>query len=173
MKSLSSAVLLVIVMGLVSFVIYNNRDTYSTNYKALCVSSCVKQDMTQILERGDYTYILRNKNYSNFVLKYSDYSANGAFYLTANYKDANGEIIRIKGMSFDIDKSEMEWPLVGDAAISFENDKIIVTGNKKIFESVASQFSEKLDEALKNMKIVASLHDDELKPKMLLNGQER
>lgn len=114
MKSLSSAVLLVIVMGLVSFVIYNNRDTYSTNYKALCVSSCVKQDMTQILERGDYTYILRNKNYSNFVLKYSDYSANGAFYLTANYKDANGEIIRIKGMSFDIDKSEMELPLIGD-----------------------------------------------------------
>ena len=76
-------------------------------------------------------------------------------------------------MAFDIDKSEMEWPLIGDAAISFENDKILVTGNKKIFESVASQFSEKLDEALKNMKIVASLHDDDLKPKMLLNGQER
>lgn len=168
MKKISPGLILLAIVGILSFLVYNNRD------KALCVSSCVKQDMTQQLEKGNYTYILRNKNFSNFVLKYSDsLSSSGAFYLTANYKDANGDIIRVKGMSFDIDKSEMEWPFIGDAAISFENDKIYVSGNEKIFESVAEQFSKKLDEALHNMRNVAYLHDDDLKPKQLLNGKER
>lgn len=174
MKKLSSALVVLAVVAMVSFLLYNNRDTYSTSYKALCVNSCVKQDMTQQLERGNYTYILRNKKFSNFVLKYSDsLSASGAFYLTANYKDINGNIIRVKGMSFDIDKSEMKWPFIGDAAISFEDDKIYVYGNEKIFESVAEQFSGKLDEALHNMRNVAYLHDDDLKPKQLLNGKEK
>lgn len=173
MKVIKSSIVYVLIFCVVSFFVYNNRDSYSTSYKPLCVSDCVKKDMTRELESGDYTYILKSDSFNNFALKYSNYTATGAFYLTANYKDDNGNIVRVTGMSFDIDKSQMSWPFIGDAAISYEDGKIFITGNKKIFESVSSEFRHKLDDALYNMKLVASQHDDELKPKKLLNGQEK
>lgn len=173
MKVIKSSIVYVLIFCVVSFFVYNNRDSYSTSYKPLCVGDCVKQDMTSELENGNYIYILESSRFSNFALKYSNYTATGAFYLTANYKDDNGDIVRVTGMSFDIDKSQMSWPFIGDAAISYEDGKIFITGNKKIFESVSSEFRHKLDDALYNMKLVASQHDDELKPKKLLNGQEK
>lgn len=165
-------ILTLFIIFLIGFLVYNNRDTYSTNYKALCLSDCVKKDMTDYIGSGDYSYILNNPRFSNFVLKYSNYSAYGAFYLTANYKDDNGDIIRVKGMAFDIDKKDISWPFIGDAAISVEDGKIFVTGDKKIFDSVAGTFSKKLDSALNNMKNVVQIHNEELKPKMRLNGEK-
>lgn len=173
MKFIKSGIIFALVLCVISFLVYNNRDSYSTSYKPLCVGDCVKKDMTRELESGDYTYILKSSRFSNFSLKYSSYSSEGAFYLTGNYKDDNGDIVRVTGMSFNIDKSQMSWPFVGDAAISYEDGKIFITGSPKIFESVSSEFRSKLQDALYNMKLSANQHDDELKPKKLLNGQEK
>lgn len=173
MKIVKSGIICTLILCVISFLVYNNRDSYSINYKPFCIGDCVKKDMTRQIESGDYSYILKSSRFSNFALKYTNYSAEGAFYLTANYKDNNGDIIRVTGMSFNIDKSLISWPLIGDARISYENGKIFITGSSEIFESVSSEFRSKLQDALYNMKLSTSQHDDELKPKQLLNGQEK
>ena len=155
------------------FLLFSLRSEISPEYKPFCMNDCIKKDMTRYLEGGDYTYILKSDRYNNFSLKYSDYASTGAFYLTANYKENKGKTARVKGMSFDNDKSQMDWPFIGDAAITYENGKIFMSGNDKIFNSVASEFANKLDDALRNMKNVSAMHNEELKPKVLLNGEER
>jgi len=171
-----------VIFGLVAFLIVvlvlsftsNTSSEADKNLHSVCYSDCVKTDITEQLGYGDHVWIISSERYKNFVLKYSRFlSSEGAFKLTATYKDNNGKEVKLDGMSFDIDPDDIWWPVVGNAELVFENGRIYLIGDKGILKSNLGTFVNKLDKAAYILSITASNHDDGLKPVTLLDGTKK
>lgn len=145
----------------------------STTYDSTCYSNCKEKDVTKSLGSSSNIWKLNNNKYEDLVLSYSSLlSKSGSFELSGTYTDANGEKIRLSGKSFDVEDSEIYWPMFGDAKITFKDGKIFLTGDEKIFKSTQEEFINKVDKAAYMLTIYASNHDDDLKPVKLLDGSE-
>lgn len=145
----------------------------STTYDSTCYSSCKEKDVTKSLGYSDNIWKLNNNKYEDLILSYSSLlSRSGSFELSGTYIDTNGEKVRLSGKSFDVDDSEIYWPMFGDVKISFKDGKIFLTGDEKIFKSTQEEFINKVDKAAYMLTIYASNHDNDLKPVKLLDGSE-
>lgn len=171
-----------VIFGLVAFLIVvlvlsftsNTSSEADKNRHSVCYSDCVKTDITEQLGYSDHVWIISSERYKNVVLKYSRFlSSEGAFKLTATYKDNNGKEVKLDGMSFDIDPDDIWWPVVGNAELVFENGRIYLIGDKGILKSNLGTFVNKLDKAAYILSITASNHDDGLKPVTLLDGSKK
>lgn len=144
------------------------------NDRSVCYSDCVKTDITDQVGYGDHIWMVSSERYKNVVLKYSRFlSSEGAFKLTATYKDDNGKDVDLYGMSFDIDPDDVWWPAFGNAELIFENGRIYLIGDKGILKSNLGTFANKLDKAAYILSIKASNHNDSLKPVTLLDGSKK
>lgn len=152
----------------------NQSTNTDENYQSVCYSDCVKTDITDQVGYGDHIWMVSSERYKNVVLKYSRFlSSEGAFKLTATYKDDNGKEVDLYGMSFDIEPDDIWWPFLGNAELVFENGRIYLIGDKGILKSNLGTFANKLDKAAYILSITASNHDDSLKPVTLLDGTKK
>lgn len=166
-----------IVFSVVMFILnltLNKSSNADKNYQSVCYTDCVKTDITDQVGYGDHIWMVSSERYKNVVLKYSRFlSSEGAFKLTATYKDDNGKDVDLYGMSFDIDPDDVWWPALGNAELVFENGRIYLIGDKGILKSKLRTFANKLDKAAYILSIKASNHNDSLKPVTLLDGSKK
>lgn len=138
--------------------------------KVSCYMDCETKDISNLLADQFDIASLNNEKYKDIILDYSYFSAYGSFHMSATYIDNNGKEVRLRGSSFDVDKSNISWPLFGDASIFFKDGKIFLKGDKTIFKSSVDEFSEKVNKAAYILKLYANKHDDDLKPVQLMDG---
>lgn len=150
---------------------YMASSFFYNDYKFLCIGDCVTVDVTDKLGYQDHIWALSSERYENLTLSYSSFlSSAGVFSINRTFTDDNGEKVRLTGQSFDVNKDEISWPFIGDAKLVFKDDRIYLTGNKKILKSSQYEFSRKVDKAAYLLTLVASNHNEDLKPIRLMDG---